>query len=149
MDENGLPEKRIEDTSDPSCAGRGRKVEMILFYETGETEPITVEIVPDKVSDFKNGLLGETTLLAKAISGHRSGETITYLAGDIVKVKIQDVLPGSHASHKEVLERRNAILTEAVRQSDLTNAIIFASAVNNKWGDYDPGAMTKELENKP
>jgi hypothetical protein len=126
--------------------GIGCQVEVELFYETGESERLNLEIVPDNVSDFHGGLLGESTPLAKALLEHTAGETVLYRAGDIVKVCIHAVNAGSAGSHKDILERRQAVLREAVRQSDLTNAIIFASAVNNKWGDYDPGAMAKERD---
>jgi hypothetical protein len=146
-------EKALDRGSDGTplemTAVSGCRVQLVLYYEDGETEILSLEIVPDEVADFKNGLLGESTPLAQSVNGHSAGDTIPYRAGDIVKVYLESVLPGSQGSHKDVIERRQAIVREAVRQSDLTNAIIFASAVNNKWGDYDPGAMAEELDKKP
>jgi hypothetical protein len=38
---------------------------------------------------------------------------------------------------ENVAARRKAVLRQAVDHSDYINAMIFASSVNNKWGDYD------------
>jgi len=149
MQDKHQPESIPENGGAAPPAGLGCRVELVLYYENGECEPLTVEIVPDEVADFKNGLLGESTPLANAINGYVAGDILPYQASDIIKVAVQSVTPGSDDTHREVIERRKAVLREAVRQSDLTNAIIFASAVNNKWGDYDPGAMAKELTDKP
>lgn len=122
------------------------KVILEILSENDEVDSFSLEIVPDEVADFKAGLLGETTPLAQAILGHSAGETLSYHAGDIVQVKILEVELGTFNNFREVRERKQAILQEAIRQSDLTNAIIFASAVNNKWGDYDPGALLDNWE---
>jgi hypothetical protein len=41
----------------------------------------------------------------------------------------------------DLTARRQETHRKAVRHSDQTNLIIFASSVNNKWGDYDPGVI--------
>lgn len=132
--------------STEALAHRGTLVEIELVSENGEVEPLAFEIVPDKVADFKSQLLGESTPLAQAILGHKAGETLPYVVDDLVQVRILSVTPVETGNHRDVLERRQAILRKAVHQADLSNAIIFASAVDNKWGDYDPGALAENWE---
>jgi hypothetical protein len=39
----------------------------------------------------------------------------------------------------DVAAKRQAVIQQAVAQSDLMSDMAFALAVGSKWGDYDPG----------
>ena len=64
--------------------------------------------------------------------------------GDIRRVRIAAVTPTDEGPDRGVALRREATLRKAVDQSDLTNAILFASSFNGKWGDYDPAGLMEE-----
>jgi hypothetical protein len=121
-----------------------RHVALELLLEGGETESLQVDIVPDAAADFANGFLGESTPLAQAVIGRAAGEQVDYRAGDVVGVRILAVAEGLRGQPQDQTERRQETVRKAVRLSDRTNAIIFASTVNNKWGDYDPGGLKDE-----
>lgn len=121
-----------------------RHVELELVLETGEREALSLDVVADAAADFEAGFLGESAALAQAILGHQAGETLPYRAGDIAAVRIVSVAPELSRPADDKTEQRAETVRKAVRQSDRTNAIIFASTVDNKWGDYDPGALKEE-----
>jgi hypothetical protein len=125
-------------------AGVGRHVELELTYETGEVEKLGLDIVPDSAADFENGFLGETTSLAQAVNGHAAGEALTYGVGDIVSVHILSVAAQHSGQPKNMDAKRQETIQSAVRQVQNTNAIIFASSFNGKWGDYDPSGLQQD-----
>lgn len=122
----------------------GRHVELEITYDGGETERLSLDVVPDAAADFAGGMLGESTPLAKAILGAAAGDVIAYHAGDALEVRILAVQAELSGQPVDLTARREETERKARRQSDQTNLIIFASAVNNKWGDYDPGAIPDE-----
>jgi len=124
----------------------GRHVELELVYEGGEIERLSLDIVADAAADFARGMLGESTPLARAISGHKAGEVIAYRTGDALEARILSVSAELSGEPVDLTKRREQTERKAVRQSDQTNLIIFASSVNNKWGEYDPGAIQDEEE---
>ena len=56
-------------------------------------------------------------------------------------MKILSVAPSDRTPGEDVSARREAVIRDAVARSDFTNAMIFASAVNTKWGDYDADGL--------
>ena len=124
----------------------GRHVEFEVKYENGETETLSLDVVPDKAADFAGGFLGEGTPLAKAILGQSVGSAILYHAGDIVGLLILSVSTELSAQPSDLTERRQETIRKAVRQSDHTNLVIFASSMNSKWGDYDPDGIREDPE---
>jgi hypothetical protein len=42
---------------------------------------------------------------------------------------------------EDVTARREAVIQQAIKHSDSVNAMIFAGAVNSKWGEYDFGKL--------
>lgn len=126
----------------------GRHVELELVYEGGEVERLSLDVVPDSAADFARGMLGESTPLAKAISGHKAGSAIPYHEGDALEARILSVSAELSGEPVDLTERRQETERKAIRHSDQTNLIIFASAVNNKWGDYDPGAIQEDEEDE-
>ena len=122
----------------------GRHVELELRYETSEVERLSLDVVADNAADFDKGLLGENTPLAKAIMGKQAGVIVPYRAGDIVEVRILSVSEAQAARPADLSERREEVTRKAIRQSDHTSLVIYASSMNSKWGQYDPGALKEE-----
>lgn len=125
----------------PLPVAAGRHVELEIAYQGGERERLSLDVVPDAAADFARGMLGENTPLAQAILGARAGDVIAYHTGDALEVRILDVQLELSGKPVDLTRRREETERKARRQSDQTNLIIFASSVNNKWGDYDPGAL--------
>ncbi len=124
----------------------GRHVELALKYQTSETEQVSLDVVADQSADFDHGFLGESTPLAKAIMGRQAGEVVPYRAGDIVEVRILSVSAELSAQPEDLSRRREETERRAIRHSDHTSAVIYASSMNSKWGDYDPDGLKEEDE---
>ena len=116
----------------------GRRVEIALIHENGETEALTLDLVPDAAADFEQGLLGTGTALAKAITGARSGDVLDYRAGDLRAVHVLSVTRSPADLDHSAGERRQQVIADAVSESDRTNALNFASTFSSKWGGYEP-----------
>mgnify|MGYP005817618515 CR=1 FL=1 len=119
----------------------GRHVDLALKYQNGEVENTSLDLVTDASADFERGFLGESTPLARAIMGHEAGETISYRAGDIVQVQILGVSAELSAQPEDLSERREETMRKAIHDANQTSAILFASSMNSKWGDYDPDGL--------
>jgi hypothetical protein len=119
----------------------GSFVEVELVEKSGAAEKLTFTLVEDSQADFSAGFLGRGTPLARAILGRKAGETLPYLLGDLVQVRILAVQPKGQVQTENVTARRQATLRRAVSHSDYVNALIFAGSVNSKWGEYDIGKL--------
>ena len=117
----------------------GTHIEVELIDEAGECERLTFDLVPDKQADFANGFLGESTPLAQAILGQMAGSTVAYRAGDIACVRVLAVTTDVRTPVEDVAAKRQAVLQQAVAESERISDMVFALAVGSKWGDYDPG----------
>ncbi len=126
----------------------GCHIELEMLYENGEIESLSLDLVPDKSADFINGFLGESTPLAKTIMGQAAGSQVAYRVGDAREVRILSVSEELSAAPRDLTERRQETLRKAIRHSDHTNLVIFASSMNSKWGDYDPGVIQEDEEEK-
>jgi hypothetical protein len=124
---------------DPVAAGM--HVEVELVSQSGETERLAFTLVPDDQADFAAGFLGLGTPLAKTILGHVAGSTLPYPVADIRAVRIVAVVAHGATPTEDVAARREASRQEAVNKSEFINAMIFASAVDTKWGDYDVDSL--------
>lgn len=124
----------------------GRHVELELKYQDGEIERLSLDFVTDQAADFERGFLGESSGLGRAIQGKQAGDVISYRSGDITQVKILSVSAELSAAPKDLTERREETTRKAVEHSDHTNAVMFASSTNSKWGDYDPDGIKAEDE---
>lgn len=136
------------DTSSASkvvLAQVGTHVVLELITEGGDTEQLEFDLVPDRSADFVQGFLGESTPLAQAILGQPIGRALLYQNADIRAVRILAIAP-SQAIPEDAEARRQETLRKAVRQSDTTNAILFASSFSGKWGDYDPTGLDEDLD---
>ena len=129
----------------PLLAAVGRHVTLELITEDGETEQLEFDLVADRSADFARGFLGESTPLAQAILGQPAGRRLLYRNADICAVRILAITP-SQAAPEDAEARRQETLRKAVRQSDATNAILFASSFSGKWGDYDPTGLDEDPE---
>lgn len=124
-------------------------VELTLHFEDGAAERLRLTIVPDAFADFSRGYLGEGTPLARAIWGKTAPEHISYTSGDIRSVQIHSVQRNNIPLPKEIADRRQQIIQQAVEEADKTNAIIFASSFSGKWGDYDPSGIIENWQSNP
>jgi hypothetical protein len=102
---------------------------------------MTFDIVPDEMAEFSAGFLGETTPLAQAIIGEFTGATIPYFVDDLKAVHILSVSVSKRVQDKDTGVRREANIREAVSQIEFTNAVLFASSADTKWGDYDADGL--------
>jgi hypothetical protein len=115
----------------------GCLVEVELLNQAGQSERLTFTLVEDNQADFDAGFLGVNTPLAKTILGRMAGVRLPYRVGDLRSVKILAVQAQGREQTEDVAARREGVNQKAVKHSDSVNAMIFAGAVNSKWGDYD------------
>jgi hypothetical protein len=127
------------ETNAPLRVGLGTHVEVELVGESGVGDCLSFDIVPDAQADFAHGFLGVGTRLAQAILGQRAGSVVPYQAGDVVKAQVLSVTLDVRVPPDDVAAKRQAVIQQAVAQSDLMSDMAFALAVGSKWGDYDPG----------
>jgi len=116
-----------------------------LVDEFGMGEQLQFEIVADRAADFEQGLLGESTPLARAILGHAVGKTLPYEHGDIRTVRIISVTPSESTPAVDAAEQRRLRIEEALHEVERTNADMFASSFSGKWGNYN----TDEFQDNP
>ena len=116
----------------------GCQVDIEIQYETGEIELLSFSIVPDTAADFVRGFLGAGTPLARALLGQPAGSVLSYQVGDARQVRVLQISASSTPAPQGVEARRKEVEEKAVREAEKVNAMIFASAMNSKWGDYDP-----------
>jgi hypothetical protein len=117
----------------------GTHVEVSLLDEAGASEPLVFDLVPDEQADFANGFLGAGTPLAQAIWGKCAGDVVTCRLGDVVSVCVVSVAGAIRAQEEDVAAKRQAVIQQAVAESERISDMVFALAVGSKWGDYDPG----------
>jgi hypothetical protein len=127
--------------SEPLKIWVGRHVELEVRYEDGETERLSLDVVSDSAADFERGFLGESTPLAKAILGQAAGSDAAYPGGT---VRVLAVSPSQNAAPTDAAKRREETIQKAVRDSERTNQVLFASSFSGKWGDYDPDGLKEE-----
>ena len=129
--------------SEPLKIWVGRHAELEVRYEDGETERLSLDVVSDSAADFERGFLGESTPLAKAILGQAAGSEAAYPGG---RVRILSVMPSQNTAPADAAKRREETIQKAVRDSERTNQVLFASSFSGKWGDYDPDGLKEEDE---
>ncbi len=117
----------------------GTHVEVELIDEAGASDHLAFDLVTDERADFANGFLGSGTPLAQAIMDKVAGAVITYRLGDVVSVRIVQVTPEVRLQEEDVAAKRQAVIQQAVAESERISDMVFALAVGSKWGDYDPG----------
>lgn len=128
--------------ADDLPVGVGVQVELELFTADGDSERMSFQIVQDASANFDAGLLSVSTPLARALLGKRAGREIAYTQGDVRKVRILHVAPGTLAAPADAAEKRRAALSQALEEVARTNAEIFAASYTSKWGGYE----TKDRE---
>ncbi|HQY91892.1 hypothetical protein [Caldilinea sp.] len=119
----------------------GRRVQVVLIHQDAHEETLTLDIVPDAAANFEQGLLGESTRLAQALIGQRTGGVVDYGVGDLRQVCVLAVTRSPQDLDHSAGERRQEILDKAVSESDRTNALNFAASFASKWGSYDPAGI--------
>ncbi len=142
-----MSEQDSPSSNPPTRVALRQRVQIELVSRSGESEILEFEIVPDKEADFYSGFLSENTPMARAILGQAEGSTVAYSVGDGKEIHILSVATGTRqdaAQAAEAVARRKAAVEEARRQSDRTNAIIFASSFEGKWGGYDADSIDED-----
>jgi hypothetical protein len=124
------------------CAALGVQIELeLLGDEPGEAPAhLTLVIVPDDQADFYAGFLGEGTPLAQALLGRRAGDVVNTPAGQAHILALRQVEQGPRQA-KENAARRQEALEQTQKEIARTNAIVFSTTVEGKWGDYDPDGI--------
>ena len=143
-----MTELTSRDPSPP--VGKGVHVLLELVSRSGAVEELAVDIVADAAADLDAGLLGESTPLARAISGKRAGSSAPYTAGDLQAVRVLQVRWADAAVERLSAERRQAAQDRTARAVAKTAAETFASTFEGKWGGYNPDGMAHwdEFEEK-
>ncbi|HXF64777.1 MAG TPA: GreA/GreB family elongation factor [Caldilineaceae bacterium] len=121
--------------------GLGCHVEVELIDEQGHAERLEFDLVTEQAADFSRGLLGANTPLGRAIRGKAAGSEVAYVMGDVRRVRILAVGPARLPQAGDAAERRQAVLEEARRKAERTNAEMFAASYDGKWGDYTTDEM--------
>jgi hypothetical protein len=122
----------------PAQVAVGTHVEVELITESGASEQMTFDLLPDQDADFAAGFLGAGTPLAQAILGQRAGSQVPYRAADVVAVSVLAVTPSVSVPSGDAAAKRQAVIDEAVSRSELADTLRLALTVDVKWGDYDP-----------
>jgi hypothetical protein len=122
----------------PEVVKTGSEVEIELLG-SGEPEQLILTIVPDTQADFYQGYLGESTPLAKALLGHAAGESVVYQVGEFHQASILEIriVDQRVKEARQNARHRQEEIDKTRRQIDRTNAMIFSSTVEGKWGEYD------------
>jgi hypothetical protein len=119
----------------------GTHVEAELIDEMGASESLAFDLVLDEQADFANGFLGAGTPLAQAIWGNCAGDVVAYRLGDVLSVRVVKVTMADRTQEEDVAAKRQAVIEQAVAESERISDMVFALAVGSKWGDYDPGGV--------
>jgi len=133
----------MEETQRPQV-GVGMHVTVELIDEQDGREEYAFDIVPDRAADVARGLLSADAPLVRAIRGKIEGAVVDYHRGDIRRVRITAVEPGQAGTLPDAAARRQAVLDEARRKAERTNADMFASSFSGKWGDYNTDDISDE-----
>jgi len=133
--------KMEQGASVPVPVGLLTHVEVELVDESGNSERLAFDIVPDDQADFAHGFLGVGTRLAQAILGQPAGSVVPYRVGDMAHARILSVTLDVRAPSADVAAKRQAVIQQAIAQSEQISDMAFALAVGSKWGDYDPGGL--------
>jgi hypothetical protein len=116
---------------------RHSKMLVELIDVSGAVEQAEFTLVESEQADLKSGLLDENTPLGRTLIGHRTGEIVLYVVGDLRRVRILSVKRGKADALPDAAEKRREIVRKAETQSELINQLNFATASGSKWGDYD------------
>ena len=125
--------------ANPLTVALGTHVDAELIDENGAVELLAFDLVADEQADFANGFLGAGTPLGQAIWGKVAGEVVPYPLGDVINVRIVSVTAAARIQDEDVAAKRQAVIQQAVAESERISDMVFALAVGSKWGDYDPG----------
>ena len=113
------------------------RVTVELVDLTGQTERGEFTLVTGKQADLTSGLLDENTPLARALLGHVAGETVPYMSGDLMEVRILKVESRNNSVPSDAARKRRADVQKAAAQSEITSQMIFSTASGSKWGEYE------------
>ena len=127
----------MDTQTSPPAISLNCRVLVDLVDTSGQAERREFRLVPAEQADLKSGLLDENSPLGRALMGHRAGQRLPYLAGDLKEVHILAVQAGEGPISSEAAAKRRKDVQKAAAQSEITNQMIFSTASGSKWGDYD------------
>jgi len=122
----------------------GTQVELELLNRSGEREKLTFDLVADHQADIQNGFLGVSTHLAKTILGESTGILIPYFTAEYQAVELLSITASTRKPQSDAAAHREANLQAAKDQIEFTNAVLFASSADTKWGGYDADGLDFE-----
>ncbi len=117
--------------------GVGSRVSVELVNANGTGEPYMFVLAPDEGADITADLISTESPLGQAVRGRFEGDVVPYAMGDVRSVRIIAVADAELTIDSDAAERRQAVLDEARRKAERTNAELFASSYSGKWGDYN------------
>lgn len=129
----------------PAQVGIGVHVELDLIDADGNTERIAFDLVKEQAAAIDQGRLSADAPLGKAIRGKRVGSVVEYVMGDIRRVRVVSLASAQTPAPADTAARRAALLEEARRRAERTNADMFASSFSGKWGDYSTDDVRDDL----
>jgi hypothetical protein len=121
----------------------GYCVSIKLLYRSGESEHLEFDLVPDEKSDYQAGFIGVSTPFAKAILGEKAGITVPYFTDELMAIEILSIRESTRTAEDTAVQRDSAV-QNAKDQIEFTNAVLFASSMNTKWGSYDADGLDYE-----
>ena len=130
----------------PGLVALGTRVEVEMISDLGDSERLTLDLVPDRAADFATGFLGASTPLARSIMGRPAGSVVPYRVGDMAEVRILSVALSERRAAEDAANARQALTQEAVEKAKLDQMVQLALTVNVKWGDYDPEGIAPDRE---
>jgi hypothetical protein len=122
----------------------GTHIVVDLIDHEGRAERLECDVVPDSAADFDTGRLGIGTPLGKALTGRRAGSKVPYAAGDLVAAVVVAVTPSAIEAGDDIAAMRQATLDKARQNIERTNAEIFSTTFESKWGGYDASIVDWE-----
>lgn len=121
----------------------GYCVAIKLLFRSGESEHLEFDLVSDEQSDYQAGFIGVSTPFAKAILGEKAGITVPYFTDELMAIEILSIRESTRTS-ADTASGRDAAIQDAKDQIEFTNAVLFASSMNTKWGSYDADGLDYE-----
>lgn len=119
----------------------GSCVEIKLLSRSGESDLLEFDLVPDEQADYQAGFLGASTPIAQAILGEKAGITVPYFTDELMAIEIVSIRASTRGATGDAAAQREAVLKDAKDQIEFTNAVLFATSMNTKWGSYDADGL--------
>lgn len=121
----------------------GDEVGFELILRNGSKEQLIFTIVEDNYSDVEKGYLSNHSPIAVLLLGEKVGSIIPYFTDETIGIEILSLRNSTHPP-SEITHQRRKRMGEIFNQIEFRDAVLFASSVNTKWGNYDPDALSHQ-----